>query len=137
MKDKSHEVNLTNQLGQTGYLNGVALKDTDTVTQALQTVYGMGRTRAVEVCRHHSRSLTTTILERRRANLLQSIESWVNKMWDTESQRRRTEVDIIKRHMALGSRRGIRMRSGRPVRGQRTSTNAKTAKRLNARRGVA
>lgn len=135
MKQNQQDVNLSSQLGQTAYLNGVALKDNDNILRALQCVYGRGYSRARKVCQQFSRATSTTVAERRRANMLSSIESWVTEVWDTESQRRRTELEVIKLHMTLGSRRGIRMRQGRPVRGQRTSTNAKTAKRLNARRG--
>jgi small subunit ribosomal protein S13 len=42
---------------------------------------------------------------------------------------RRTEVSMnIKRLMDLGAYRGLRHRKGLPVRGQRTSTNARTRK---------
>ena len=48
----------------------------------------------------------------------------------------RREVSLnIKRLMDLGSYRGLRHRRGLPVRGQRTSTNARTRK--GPRRGVA
>jgi small subunit ribosomal protein S13 len=41
----------------------------------------------------------------------------------------RTEISMnIKRLMDLGSYRGLRHRKGLPVRGQRTSTNARTRK---------
>ena len=123
-------------LGQTSYINGVAMSDKETVWRGLQHVYGIGRARARQACRHFSRTEGTRISERRRTQVLSALEQWVIEQWMTESKRRRMETDRIKRHRALGSYRGIRMRQGRPVRGQRTSTNAKTAKRLNARRAA-
>jgi len=123
-------------LGQTSYIHGVAMSDQETVWRGLQHVYGIGRARARQACRHFSRTEGTRISERRRTQVLSALEQWVIEQWMTESKRRRMETDRIKRHRALGSYRGIRMRQGRPVRGQRTSTNAKTAKRLNARRAA-
>jgi ribosomal protein S13 len=40
----------------------------------------------------------------------------------------------FQRHLKLGTYRGIRFRQGRPVRGQRTRSNARIAKSLNPRR---
>jgi len=45
------------------------------------------------------------------------------------------EYETINRYMAIGAYRGIRMRMGLPVRGQRTKTNAYTARKLNIHRG--
>ncbi len=56
----------------------------------------------------------------------------IRKMIDTEYKvegELRTEVSMnIKRLMDLGSYRGLRHRKSLPVRGQRTSTNARTRK---------
>jgi len=58
---------------------------------------------------------------------LDNIRSEVAK-FNLEGDLRR-EVSInIKRLMDLGTNRGIRHRRGLPVRGQRTSTNARTRK---------
>jgi small subunit ribosomal protein S13 len=45
-----------------------------------------------------------------------------------------TEDEIIKRHIEMGSYRGMRHRRSLPVRGQRTHTNARTRK--GPRRGT-
>ena len=45
-----------------------------------------------------------------------------------------TEDEVIKRHIEMGSYRGLRHRRGLPVRGQRTHTNARTRK--GPRRGT-
>ncbi len=93
---------------------------------ALTYIYGIGRSRALE------------ILEK--ANVDPELKV---KEWDDEQIARirqvvadyklegalRTQVQLnIKRLMEIGCYRGIRHRQGLPVRGQRTRTNARTRK---------
>lgn len=59
----------------------------------------------------------------------------INKLRETIEREYRVEGDLrrqislnIRRLMEIGSYRGIRHRRGLPVRGQRTSTNARTRK---------
>jgi small subunit ribosomal protein S13 len=49
------------------------------------------------------------------------------------SQQQRQQINIA-RLISIGCHRGLRLKQGLPARGQRTRSNAKTAKRLNARR---
>ena len=121
---------------KTMYLHGVAVKPEETVRMGLMRVFGMGRPRAERVCRYFRRSPHSRMAERvmqggdsgkRRGQ----IEGWLSQ-WERESNRRRKVTESIQRQMTRGTRRGIRIRQGRPVRGQRTSTNARTAKRLNS-----
>ena len=94
---------------------------------ALTSIYGIGRSRAVE------------ILEKHNIDPNDHPESWTDEQ--TRSVRRtiedeyqvegqlRTEVQLnIKRLMDVGCYRGLRHRRGLPVRGQRTQTNARTRK---------
>jgi len=94
---------------------------------ALTTIYGVGRSRAVE------------ILEKLGINPNDKPEKWtddqtrsVRRMIEDEYQvegQLRTEVQLnIKRLMDIGCYRGLRHRRGLPVRGQRTQTNARTRK---------
>ena len=59
---------------------------------------------------------------------INSIRKLIDKDYKVEGELR-TEVSMnIKRLMDLGSYRGLRHRKSLPVRGQRTSTNARTRK---------
>jgi small subunit ribosomal protein S13 len=116
------------------YVHGVALKGHDTVYKGIQRVYGVGQTHARALCREFSRSAKTTMEELAQSDLIPQIERWLTNNVVMESDRRRREADDIQRHRSLGTTRGIRMRLGRPVRGQRTCSNAKTAKRRNKSR---
>ena len=56
------------------------------------------------------------------------IREYIDKNYHVEGDLRR-EVNLnIKRLMEIGCVRGVRHRRGRPVRGQRTKTNARTRK---------
>lgn len=124
-------------VARTIYFHGVAMKETDLLWKGLQKVYGIGPTLADEVCRQFSRTRYTLIHERRDSGRLSKVERWLSDHYRFETERRRKEEEVLKRYVSSGSVRGIRLRQGRPVRGQRTSTNAKTAKRLNrVRAGV-
>ena len=94
---------------------------------ALTSIFGIGRSRALEV------------LERAELDPDAKPETWSED--ETRRVRRliednynvegalRTEVQLnIKRLMDIGCYRGLRHRRGLPVRGQRTKTNARTRK---------
>lgn len=105
---------------------GVNIPDRKHVWVALTHIYGIGRTRAFEICKATSvspavavRNLTDAELDSLRSEVAKSV---------TEGDLRREVSMNIKRLMDLGCYRGIRHRRGLPVRGQRTHTNARTRK---------
>ena len=57
-----------------------------------------------------------------------SIRKIIDESYKVEGDLRREVSMNIKRLMDLGAYRGLRHRKGMPVRGQRTSTNARTRK---------
>lgn len=93
---------------------------------ALTSIYGIGRTRAREICRAVGIAPEIKIKELTEAQL-ESLRTEVGKM-KVEGDLRRDIAMNIKRLMDLGSYRGLRHRRGLPVRGQRTRTNARTRK---------
>jgi len=52
----------------------------------------------------------------------------IDRGYKVEGDLRREEAQNVKRLVDIGSYRGLRHRRGLPVRGQRTKTNARTAK---------
>ncbi|SEQ89511.1 small subunit ribosomal protein S13 [Solimonas aquatica] len=111
---------------------GVNIPDRKHTVIALQAIYGIGKTRAKEICEAAGinptvqiRTLTEGELEKLRAE--------VGK-FTVEGDLRREVSMSIKRLVDLGSYRGQRHRRGLPVRGQRTRTNARTRK--GPRRGT-
>ena len=107
-------------------LIGVEVPDQKKIGIALRYIYGIGPTMALEVCERanvdpnvRSRDLKDEQL----TNL-----NTVLQGYRIEGDLRREIQQNIKRMMSINCYRGTRHKKGLPVRGQRTSTNARTRK---------
>ena len=105
---------------------GINVPDRQHTEIGLTAIYGIGRTRARQICDAagvlHSKKvkdLSDSELER--------IRDLISRL-TVEGDLRREVSMSIKRLMDLGCYRGVRHRRGLPVRGQRTHTNARTRK---------
>lgn len=105
---------------------GVNIPDHKHAVISLTHVFGIGRTRAKEICAATGIAETTKIAELNEEQL-DSVRAEVGKL-SVEGDLRREVSMNIKRLMDLGCFRGIRHRRNLPVRGQRTKTNARTRK---------
>ncbi|MCE3009312.1 MAG: 30S ribosomal protein S13 [Proteobacteria bacterium] len=106
---------------------GVDLPRNKRVEVALTYLFGIGKSRAVEICKEanipatmRSDALTDDHVAR--------IRSIIESRFKIEGDLRRDIGMAIKRLMDLNCFRGTRHRKGLPVRGQRTRTNARTRK---------
>lgn len=106
---------------------GVDLPRNKRIEIGLTYIFGIGKT--------SSRKILTQLdidLDTKTDDLTESQINSIRKLIDSEYKvegQLRTEVSMnIKRLMDLGSYRGLRHRRSLPVRGQRTSTNARTRK---------
>jgi small subunit ribosomal protein S13 len=96
------------------------------VVVALTSIYGIGDTRAKQICQAAGVAPNTPVkdlAEPEVADLRTAVANFV-----VEGDLRRETSMNIKRLMDLGCYRGIRHRRGLPLRGQRTRTNARTRK---------
>jgi small subunit ribosomal protein S13 len=93
---------------------------------ALQTIFGIGSTRARNICAAVDVPTDKKIRELDEAQI-DALRAEVGK-YSVEGDLRREVSMNIKRLMDLGCYRGIRHRRGLPLRGQRTRTNARTRK---------
>ncbi len=105
---------------------GVNIPDNKHLNIALTHIYGIGPTRARLICAATGLAAGVKVNQLSEAEL-DKIRAEVGK-YDLEGDLRREVSMNIKRLMDLGANRGIRHRRGLPVRGQRTSTNARTRK---------
>ncbi len=106
---------------------GVNIPTQKRVEIALTYIHGIGRTMASSICQQ------VGIPRERRVNELTDdevarIRETIDRDYVVEGDLRRGVAMNIKRLMDLGCYRGLRHRKGLPVRGQRTSTNARTRK---------
>ena len=93
---------------------------------ALTGIYGIGRTRALQICEAAGVSPETKIRDLSEPEV-ESIRAQVGT-FSVEGDLRREVAMNIKRLMDLGCYRGLLHRRGLPVRGQRTKTTARTRK---------
>jgi len=94
---------------------------------SLSYIYGVGRKTALHICEATNlpgQTRVRDLSEEEIAKLRQFIDSNIK----VEGDLRRDVSQNIKRKMEIGCYVGIRHRRGLPVRGQRTSTNARTRK---------
>ena len=105
---------------------GVNIPDNKHAVIALTYIFGIGRTRAREICDVANIPETSRIGSLSEEQL-ESLRGAVGK-FTVEGDLRREVNMSIKRLMDLGCYRGLRHRKGLPVRGQRTKTNARTRK---------
>ncbi len=106
---------------------GVNVPTNKRVPIALTYIHGIGHTSAARIC------ADAGVADSRRVNQLgedelMRIREIVDRDYTVEGDLRRQVAMNVKRLMDLGSYRGLRHRRGLPVRGQRTSTNARTRK---------
>ena len=94
---------------------------------ALTYVYGVGSSTAKTVAEATGVDADTRVKDLTDDEVLR-IRAWIDTNVKTEGDLRREISQDIKRKMEIGCHQGIRHRKGLPVRGQRTSTNARTRK---------
>ena len=106
---------------------GVDLPRNKRVDIALMYIYGIGRTTAASIVEDIAIDPSTRIQDLTEDDLSQ-IRTKISSDYRLEGDLRR-EIDLdIMRLNDISSYRGLRHRRSLPVRGQRTSTNARTRK---------
>ncbi|TVZ38258.1 small subunit ribosomal protein S13 [Alteromonadaceae bacterium 2753L.S.0a.02] len=105
---------------------GVNIPDHKHAVISLTYVYGIGKTKAKEICAATGVAESTKIGELDEAKM-DEIRTEVAKLTVEGDLRREISMNI-KRLMDLGCYRGLRHRRNLPVRGQRSKTNARTRK---------
>ena len=108
-------------------ISGVNIPTNKRVEIGLTSIFGIGRTRAVKICRTIGLAAERRVNELTDAEVIQ-IREVIDRNYVVEGDLRRTVAMNIKRLMDLGCYRGLRHRRGLPVRGQRTHTNARSRK---------
>ena len=106
---------------------GVNLPSNKRVEIGLTYIYGIGRSKAKEICAKVGLPVERRVSQLTEAEVLQIREA-IDRDYMVEGDLRRDIAMNIKRLMDLGCYRGLRHRKGLPVRGQRTHTNARTRK---------
>lgn len=106
---------------------GVNIPTNKRVEIALTYITGIGTAKAKEICSALGLEASRRVHELSDAEVIQ-IREVIDSDHVVEGDLRREVAMNIKRLMDLKTYRGLRHRSKLPVRGQRTSTNARTRK---------
>lgn len=106
---------------------GVNIPTNKRVIIALTYIHGIGRTTAVQIADKLGIAHSARVQNLSDEEVLRIREA-IDAEFTVEGDLRRQTAMNIKRLMDLRAYRGLRHRSGLPVRGQRTHTNARTRK---------
>ena len=106
---------------------GVDLPRNKQIGIALTYIFGVGRTRAGEICKKADEEAATRTDHLGEDEVVR-LREIIEREYQVEGDLRRQVSQNIKLLMDIGCYRGLRHRRGLPVRGQRTHTNARTRK---------
>ncbi|NJD69707.1 MAG: 30S ribosomal protein S13 [Candidatus Methylomirabilota bacterium] len=106
---------------------GVDLPREKRLEVALTYIYGIGRSASYKILRDSGVSPDVRVKDLTEEEITK-LRRTIEGNYRVEGDLRREVSMNIKRLMDIGAYRGLRHRRGLPVRGQRTSTNARTRK---------
>jgi small subunit ribosomal protein S13 len=106
---------------------GVDLPRDLRVDIALTSIYGIGRSASSRVIRETGLDPSKRVRDLTETEVSE-LRSVIDRNYRVEGDLRRQVNMDIRRLIEIGAYRGMRHRRGLPVRGQRTSTNARTRK---------
>jgi small subunit ribosomal protein S13 len=109
-------------------LLGVEIPAEKRIEASLTYIYGIGLATAKRILEQTGIDPNTRAKNLTPQQLNEIIHAITNNKLKIEGDLRREVQSNLKRLQAINSYRGIRHRRGLPVRGQRTSTNARTRK---------
>ena len=108
-------------------IEGIDLPRTKRVEVGLTSIFGIGPTRASQILKSTQVNPDTRIKDLTETEVA-SLREYISKNFKVEGDLRREVQMNIKRLIEIGCYRGMRHRRNLPAHGQRTRTNARTAK---------
>ncbi len=106
---------------------GVNLPNQKRLEVGLTYIFGIGRSKAQQICSELGLSLDTKVRDLTDDEVTK-LRNYIDSDVTVEGDLRRDRQQAIKRLGEIGAYRGVRHRRGLPVNGQRTKTNARTRK---------
>ena len=116
-------------------ISGVDIPNDKRVVISLTYIFGIGPTSANDICKKVGLELSRRVKDLSEDETIK-IRNVIESDYKVEGALRGEIRDNIKRLMDINSYRGQRHKRGLPVRGQRTSTNARPRKGPKARPGA-
>ena len=118
-------------------LLGVEIPAKKKIAYSLRYIYGIGPDRADQIVLEANLDANMRASELTEEQLNKILQVITEHKWVVEGDLRREIAGNLKRLQAINCYRGVRHRRSLPVRGQRTSTNARTRKGPRKTVGVA
>jgi small subunit ribosomal protein S13 len=106
---------------------GIDLPKNKRVEIGLTAIYGIGRSTSCSILKRANIDFNIRVQNLTDEDIA-VLRNIIEKEYRIEGDLHKEVTTSIKRLMDIGSYRGLRHRRGLPVRGQRTSTNARTRK---------
>jgi small subunit ribosomal protein S13 len=106
---------------------GINLPNQKRLEIGLTYIFGIGRSKANEVCVQLGLSPDTKVRDLTDEEITK-LRDYIDANLQVEGDLRRERQQAVKRLTEIGAYRGVRHRRGLPVNGQRTKTNARTRK---------
>lgn len=104
---------------------GIVLPDEKRIDYALTLIHGIGWPRSNKILEATKIDKSTRV-KNMTEDQIKAIVALIDKEYRVEGELREDQNNDIKKLKDIGSYRGLRHRLGLPVRGQRTSSNART-----------
>lgn len=111
------------------YLFESELPENKSVYFALTHIYGIGKANSFLICRKLGFSANLKVKNLSKDQIIKLIKTIETLNIELASDLKKAESLIAKTLVSIRSYRGLRKKQGLPVRGQRTHTNAKTARK--------
>jgi small subunit ribosomal protein S13 len=108
-------------------ISGVDLPKNERVEVGLTRIFGIGRSSSKKILADTGTDPQVRVKDLTDDQIVK-IRTAIEREYRAEGDLRREVTGHVKRLMDIGCYRGLRHRSGLPVRGQRTKTNARTRK---------
>jgi small subunit ribosomal protein S13 len=111
------------------YLFESELPENKSVYFALTHIYGIGKANSFLICRKLGFSANLKVKNLSKDQIIKLIKTIETLNIELASDLKKAESLITKTLVSIRSYKGLRKKQGLPVRGQRTHTNAKTARK--------
>nr|YP_009710038.1 ribosomal protein S13 [Coleochaete scutata]QFU80143.1 ribosomal protein S13 [Coleochaete scutata]QIQ23007.1 ribosomal protein S13 [Coleochaete scutata] len=112
------------------YICGARLPMHVNIRMALTRIYGIGSSRASEIC--YALGLSETIRVKRLTQFqIRQLTLYIENNFFINRDLNEIITKDMKRLRTVGCYRGLRHHAGLPCRGQRTHTNAKTSRKIS------
>jgi small subunit ribosomal protein S13 len=111
------------------YLLETKLNENKSVFIALTSIYGVGQQTALKLCKKLGFSLNFKVNDLTEEQVLEILKVIEDLNLITNNDLKQIKTQTLKTLVEIKSYRGLRRSKGLPVRGQRTHTNAKSARK--------